>query len=65
MTAATEVRDGHIWCLRHGTWWKLCPCPGQTSMTIPIDAALIEANTPKQGAYLDVAMANPTGVNRP
>lgn len=50
-TAATEWREGHVWCLLHDTWWKLCPCPGQVSTAVPIDRAVIDATTPKQGAF--------------
>ncbi len=50
-TAATEWRDGHVWCRLHKTWWKLCPCPGQGSTTALIDHAAIEATTPDRGAF--------------
>lgn len=48
-----EARDGRLWCLICKTWWKECPCPGDVSAKIVIDKEVIEATTPKSGAYLE------------
>lgn len=47
------VRDGHLWCLEHGKPWRECPCPGDVSINVTIDAAAIAATQPRQGAFLE------------
>lgn len=56
LTGATQWRDGHVWCLLHNTWWKLCSCPGQWSSAVPITKEVIEATTPKRMDYDDIIM---------
>lgn len=51
-----EWRNGHVWCLKHNTWWKECNCPGNVRMIAEITKDVIEATTPKQGAFLDYLM---------
>lgn len=46
-----SIRDGHVWCLLHETWWKFCPCPGQFTLTYRISKADLEQ-----------ARANPIGL---
>jgi hypothetical protein len=46
-----EERDGHFWCLTHDTWWKLCPCPGQISLTVPITQDILDATKPHKDAF--------------
>lgn len=54
-TLRTEMRDGPYgrrnWCLIHETWWKLCTCPGEASMTVKLDQSTIDATRPSRDAY--------------
>jgi hypothetical protein len=48
-----QERNGHFWCLTHDTWWKLCPCPGTMSTTVTVTQEMLDAEKPRQGAYLE------------
>jgi hypothetical protein len=44
----TEMRDGPYgrrnWCLKHETWWKLCDCHGEASMTVYLNEEDMDVN---------------------
>lgn len=39
------------WCDKHQRPWKLCGCPGEFTVTMPITQEMLDAVSPNPAAY--------------